>query len=131
MAGLGQHPPHDVLAPLVQGDLDQRALTGPVDDPEPVRGGHAVVELDPGGQPTAEILGTGPVTSARYVFATSKLGCASRWASSPSLVSTSGPRCRSPAGRCETGARRGRRGSRPRSACRAGPTSRSAPWAAC
>jgi len=41
--GGGQHPSHHVLAPLVQGELHQRPLAGPVDDPEPVRYGYAVV----------------------------------------------------------------------------------------
>src|SRR5262249_19897050 len=38
VAGRGQHAADDVLAALVQGDLDERAVPGPVDDPEPV--GH-------------------------------------------------------------------------------------------
>src|ERR1700730_11683735 len=54
--GGGQHPPYDVLAALVQGDLDQRAVTGPVHDPELVRGGHAIVQLDPGLEAPGEVL---------------------------------------------------------------------------
>src|SRR5215467_7974532 len=51
----GQEPAHDVLAPLVQGDLDQGTGAGPLHHPELVGAGHAVVQLDPGEQPPPQV----------------------------------------------------------------------------
>ncbi len=45
-ARLGQHPAHDVLAALVQGDLDQVVLAGVLHDPEVVGARLAVLQLD-------------------------------------------------------------------------------------
>src|SRR5215472_1907836 len=55
MARLSQQPPDDVLAPLVQGDLDQRPRSGLLDHAELVRAGDPVLELDPGDQPPPQI----------------------------------------------------------------------------
>src|SRR6185312_971166 len=57
VASLHQQPPDDVLAPLVQGDLDQRPRSSLLDDPELVCAGDAVLELDPGDQPPPQIPG--------------------------------------------------------------------------
>ena len=57
MANLRQQPPDDVLAPLMQGDLDQRPRSGLLDHPELVRAGDTVLELDPGDQPPPQIPG--------------------------------------------------------------------------
>ena len=64
-----------------------------------------------------------PSTSARYSFSTPNDGWVSRWVSSPSLVSTAGPRCRRRGGRPGTPAARRAPGRRPSG----GPAGRT-PW---
>jgi hypothetical protein len=56
MPHLGQHAADDVLAPLVQGDLHERLLTGLLQHPEPVRDRHPVLQVHARGQPPADIL---------------------------------------------------------------------------
>ena len=54
-ADLGQQPPDDVLAALVQHHLDDRLAGVGVDDAERVDGDRAVVELHAGAQPAMKI----------------------------------------------------------------------------
>ncbi len=49
MTSLGKHSPHDVLAPLVQGDLDKQPRPGLGNYPEPVGTCRAVGEVDADG----------------------------------------------------------------------------------
>src|SRR5215469_12689878 len=53
--GRGQQPAHDVLAPLMQGDLHQGTGTRPLHHPELVGAGHPVVQFDPGEQPPSQV----------------------------------------------------------------------------
>ena len=87
-----QQPPDDVLAALVEDHLDDRLAGVGVDDPEGVDLHRAVVELDPGAQAPGEVArhrarDLGEIGLAHLVAT----GAASRWASSPSLVSSSRP----------------------------------------
>src|SRR5579875_18826 len=60
MPDLGEHPPDDVLAALMEGDLHERARPRLLEHPEPVRDRHPVLELDADGQPPSHVAGDRP-----------------------------------------------------------------------
>ena len=81
------HAPDLAVAALVDGDAQRVA----VHQGHLGRGGGAVLQLDALPQPPQRPRDGVPSTSARYSLSTPKDGWVRRWASSPSLVSSSRP----------------------------------------